>query len=96
MISNYIRWKRALVFLALSLILLPLQSCKGQNTEKRQEGSNTTAYTFKPGSINGIGKWFMGREIAHVMGFQGMEWLNRPEREQEENVSRLLKNMNIK
>ena len=76
-------------------LFLTLQSCKSQNTETGQEGSDTTAYTYKPGSVNGIGKWFMGREIAHVMGFQGMEWLNRPEREQEENVSRLLKNINI-
>ncbi|MCC4212967.1 class I SAM-dependent methyltransferase [Leeuwenhoekiella parthenopeia] len=77
------------------LLLFQVTSCKGQNTESKQEGSDTAAYTYRPGSINGIGKWFMGREIAHVMGFQGMEWLNRPEREQEENVSLLLKNMNI-
>lgn len=88
-------FKKSLQALVLMLALFAFQSCKGQNTESKQEGSDTTAYTYKPGSVNGIGKWFMGREIAHVMGFQGMEWLNRPEREQEENVSRLLKNMNI-
>ena len=44
---------------------------------------------------NGIGKWYMGREIAHVMGFQGIGWLDRPEREEEENTSKLLGNMNI-
>lgn len=38
----------------------------------------------------------MDREIAHVMGFQGMNWLERPEREEEENASILLKNMDIK
>lgn len=53
-------------------------------------------YTFKKGDYSGIGKWFMGREIAHVMGFQGMSWLERREREQEEKTSTLLKNMNIK
>ena len=37
----------------------------------------------------------MGREIAFVMGFEGMQWLERPEREAEENVNNLLKNMNI-
>jgi ubiquinone/menaquinone biosynthesis C-methylase UbiE len=37
----------------------------------------------------------MGREIAHVMGFQGMSWLERPEREEEENTATLLKNMDI-
>jgi ubiquinone/menaquinone biosynthesis C-methylase UbiE len=38
----------------------------------------------------------MGREIAHVMGHQGMAWLNRPSREEEENVSLLIENMAIK
>ena len=52
-------------------------------------------YTFKIDDPNGIGKWYMGREIASVMGFQGMGWLERPEREAEENVNTLLKNMKI-
>ena len=34
-----------------------------------------------------------GREIAYVMGFQGIDWLERPEREKEENVSNLIQNM---
>ena len=33
---------------------------------------------------NGIGKFYMGREIAHVMGHQGIQWLERPDREEEE------------
>lgn len=33
---------------------------------------------------NGIGKFFLGREIAHVMGHQAAGWLERPEREEEE------------
>ena len=52
-------------------------------------------YTFKKGDINGIGKWYMGREIAHVMGFQGIGWLERSNREKEENVSNLIQNMKI-
>ena len=38
----------------------------------------------------------MGREIAYVMGFEGIGWLERPEREKEENVSKLIQNMKIK
>ena len=38
----------------------------------------------------------MGREIAYVMGFQGIGWLERSESEKEENVSSLIKNMKIK
>ena len=52
-------------------------------------------YTYKKGDPNGIGKWYMGREIAYVMGYQGMRWLERPEREEEENTLKLLENMQI-
>lgn len=33
---------------------------------------------------DGTGKVFLGREIAQVMGHQAADWLERPEREQEE------------
>lgn len=39
---------------------------------------------------DGIGKFYMGREIAHVMGHQAADWLERPEREQEERPDLLL------
>lgn len=81
--------KRIFQMLFLILILAPVQQCNGQ--EKKSD----TLYEFRSGDPNGIGKWYMGREIAHVMGFQGMSWLERPEREVEENTSILLENMNI-
>jgi len=70
--------------------LLFICSCNGQTKDSEED------YVYKQGDPNGIGKWYMGREIAHVMGFQGINWLERPEREQEENTSILLKNMNIR
>jgi ubiquinone/menaquinone biosynthesis C-methylase UbiE len=39
---------------------------------------------------NGIGKFYMGREIAHVMGHEAADWLERPEREKEERADLLL------
>ena len=39
---------------------------------------------------NGIGKFFMGREIAHVMGHQAADWLERPEREAEEKTDLMI------
>lgn len=45
---------------------------------------------------NGIGKFFMGREIAMVMGHQAAEWLERPEREQEEQPERMLETLKLK
>ena len=41
-------------------------------------------------SADGIGKLYMGREIAQVMGWQGAAWLEREEREREERSDLLL------
>ncbi len=41
-------------------------------------------YTLGPASRDGIGKFYMSREISFVMGHQGAAWLERPEREREE------------
>ena len=71
------------------IFMLPL--CKSV----AQDLISNESYSFKKGDPNGIGKWYLGREIAHVMGFQGIGWLNRPEREQEENTTILLHNMKI-
>jgi ubiquinone/menaquinone biosynthesis C-methylase UbiE len=60
-----------------------------------QSQQTDSVYTYKNGSYDGIGKWYKGREIAYVMGYQGIGWLERSEREKEENVSQLILNMNI-
>ena len=52
-------------------------------------------YTVKSGDPNGISKWYMGRQIAHVMSHYGIEWLERKEREMEENTTQLLKNLAV-
>ena len=41
-------------------------------------------YTTGVPSRDGIGKYYMGREISHVMGHRGAGWLERSGREQEE------------
>src|SRR4051794_184885 len=45
---------------------------------------------------NGIGKFYMGREIAYVMGHAAATWLERPERDQEENPKKLIELLNLK
>lgn len=45
---------------------------------------------------NGIGKFYMGREIAHVMGFAGVQWLERDNREEEERLTLLVKALRLK
>ena len=45
---------------------------------------------------DGIGKFYLGREIAQVMGHEGADWLERPEREAEENSTLLLASLKVK
>lgn len=53
-------------------------------------------YIYKAGDPNGISKWYMGRQIAQVMSHFGVEWLERPERDFEENATLLIKNLQLK
>lgn len=90
--------KNIIHVIRLSILFIAITSCKGQESSSESKAKTTTInhnYEYKSGDYNGIGKWYLDREIAHVMGFQGMEWLERPEREKEENVTTLIKNMNI-
>ena len=45
---------------------------------------------------NGTGKFYLGREIALVMGHQAAGWLERPEREKEEEPAKLLDALKLK
>jgi precorrin-6B methylase 2 len=45
---------------------------------------------------DGIGKFYFGREIAHVMGHQAAGWLERPEREMEERTDLLVDALPLK
>src|SRR5262249_39351418 len=45
---------------------------------------------------DGIGKFYIGREIAQVMGHQAADWLDRPEREAEEAPSMLIRALKLK
>ena len=45
---------------------------------------------------NGIGKFYLGREIAHVMGHQGADWLERPERAEEEKPDQMIELLGLK
>jgi ubiquinone/menaquinone biosynthesis C-methylase UbiE len=53
-------------------------------------------YQIRNGDPNGINKWYMGRQIAQVMSHYGIDWLERDERDLEENTSLLLKNLAVK
>lgn len=54
-------------------------------------------YEFRPDhDRDGIGKVYLGREIAHVMGHRGADWLERPEREAEEHPAALVDALELK
>jgi len=83
---------RTLMGLLVLLLSGVVQAQEPKPAEKKQD-----RYEFrKDHDPNGIGKFYMGREIAYVMGYQGASWLERPEREKEEDPAKLLKALEIK
>ncbi len=69
-------------FLVITTLLVVIcVGCKGQT---KTAAHSDSSYTYTNGSVDGIGKFYMGREIAHVMGAAGSEWLERSSRQQEE------------
>ena len=57
----------------------------------------TNRYEFhQPHDPAGIGKFYMGREIAQVMGHEAADWLERPERDTEEHTEVLVEQLKLK
>ena len=77
----------------LLFCLALLASCAAQ--QDAPPAAESSSYTYKDPSPDGTGKYYMGREISYVMGHLAADWLERPEREQEENVSQAIENMGI-
>lgn len=76
---------------ALFCLLAPLQ---GQNSAV--EILKPTYETRANHDPNGIGVFYMDREIAHVMGHQAADWLERPEREEEERTDLLVDSLKLR
>jgi ubiquinone/menaquinone biosynthesis C-methylase UbiE len=72
-----------LVFAASLASLLPAEEPKSRYETKKIHDRD------------GIGKFYLGREIAQVMGYGGANWLERPEREKEEDPKKLLDALEI-
>lgn len=73
-------------WMVIATTLVALTSLVAANAQKRPARAvKPPPYEYRDfHDPNGIGKFFMGREIAHVMGHEGADWLDRPEREVEE------------
>ena len=92
----------------LASLLLLLAACTQLPTESASTASltaerhtlaapDTTGYEYKPAADpNGISKYYQGRQIAHVMGHEGADWLERTDRGQEEGTDLLLRELHLK
>jgi ubiquinone/menaquinone biosynthesis C-methylase UbiE len=89
---------RKLFLLALSaLSLFGYQQAKTGVPQPGQQAAKPSVYeTRADHDPDGIGKFYMGREIAHVMGYQGAEWLERTERVEEERPDQVVEQMKLK
>jgi predicted methyltransferase len=59
--------------------------------------ASQTSYEFRAAhDPDGIGKFYCGREIAHVMRPGGLAWLERPEREAEERSDLIVAALGVK
>jgi tRNA A58 N-methylase Trm61 len=84
---------RALRLLAVAAVLPPIVL---QADEPADGPAVNERYTLREDhDPNGIGKFYMGREIAHVMGFGGVDWLERPTRNTEEGLNKLVKALDL-
>lgn len=79
------------VALATVLVAVGGQVLQGQHAVSRQvffaapqQSAQPVYETRQVHDPNGTGKFYMGREIAQVMGPAGIPWMDRPERENEE------------
>ncbi len=75
------------------LILLPL-NLSAQAVEAK--ASQCQYELMKSGHPDGILKRYCGRQIAHIMGWEGAEWLERPERKTEEGLDQLIDRLQLK
>jgi ubiquinone/menaquinone biosynthesis C-methylase UbiE len=79
---------------SLFILLLFLAACAQAQTQRATEKS---VYEERAQhDPDGIGRFYFGREIAHVMGHQGAGWLERPDREQTELPDQVVAQMELK
>jgi len=77
------------IFIAATLAVVPTQTQAVTYNEQSH-------YQVREATRDGIGKFYMGREISHVMGHLGAGWLERPKREREERTDLLLQKLSLK
>jgi len=69
----------------IAIVICCAQCLTFQNTIAQKTLSDSL-YSYGTASPGGTGKFYLGREIAHVMGASNAEWLDRSSRPQEEHT----------
>ena len=83
-------WPRRIAVALCAACLMPLWAAPASAADA------PPVYEQTARSADGIGKRYMGREIAQVMGWQGAAWLEREAREREERTDLLLPELALK
>jgi len=86
------RTHRMLAILLAGLSALPLLSSAHIDAAAQAAAANPRYERVAP-TPDGIGKRYMGREIAGVMGWEGAQWLERESRAREERPELLLREL---
>ncbi|WP_299702031.1 class I SAM-dependent methyltransferase [uncultured Pontibacter sp.] len=84
-----------LTYLFTLVLLLCLSGCHSCQAQQPQTAVKD-AYTYKKPAPGGIGKVYMGREIAAIMSATGGNWLDRDTRQEEENSPLTIQNMDLR
>jgi precorrin-6B methylase 2 len=98
--------KNACLLLAVAATLATACTT-GSKSENNAAESNAPAALARPGlpapdtttaplSPDGLPRRYMGRQIAHIVGYQSVAWLDRPERARQERPDLLLKELALK
>jgi precorrin-6B methylase 2 len=85
-------------FARLAFCFCFLALCTRTHSFAAEKSTNAVAPVYETRAQHdrdGIGTFFMGREIAHVMGHQGADWLERPERDAEENTTAMIESLKL-
>ncbi|MBW4579224.1 MAG: class I SAM-dependent methyltransferase [Tildeniella nuda ZEHNDER 1965/U140] len=93
--TRWLRWWRIVLSVTVCFAFL-LAGCQVLPATPIASTAPDAVYQQRSPSSDGIGKVYMGREIAQVMGHLGAGWLERPSREREEQPQTLIKALALK
>ena len=80
--------------LVISMIF-SVGTCQTSKKSPKPQKKTDSTYIFGEQSSDGIGKYYLGREISFVMGAEGATWLERNNRQQEENTKLAIEKMEL-